>query len=241
LYIGANADYRQFSNSNNQQGLVSQYSVMDYSAALYGNFFDTIGGAGANNGSLILTSGYTNLSSSPMLYQSSVANANNAQGSFVKFRYSANRIQNIVDGLSLYASFSGQATNSNLDPSEMFYLGGAYGVRAYPTNEGAGSQAQLATIELRKTLPQNVGTAIFYDYGHLQVNSNNNFAYASALNSYAMKGAGLSLSWRPEASVDLKVIWAKRIGSNPNPTYTGTYQNGTSGNSQFWFTASVAF
>lgn len=238
LYVGANADYHQFSNSNAQQGLISQYSVMDYSIGLFGNSFDLIGGSGSNNASLIATSGNANLAGSPN--QTYVAGANNAQGSFTKIRYGANRSQSIVDGLSLYGSVSGQATNTNLDSSEMFYLGGAYGVRAYPTNEGAGSQGQLATVELRQALPSNVNAAVFYDYGHVQVNPNNNFALASTINSYAMKGAGLSLGWKPAPNIDLKTIWAKRIGSNPNPTAIGTYQDGTNGGSQFWFMASIA-
>lgn len=239
LYVGANADYHQFSNSSAGE-LVSQYSVMDYSIGLFGNSFDSIGGLGSNNGNFVVTSGNVNLAGSPN--QAYVTGANNAQGSFTKIRYSANRSQSIVDGLSLYGSISGQATNANLDSSEMFYLGGAYGVRAYPTNEGAGSQGQLATVELRQALPQNINAAIFYDYGHAQVNPNNNFSGASAINnSYSMKGAGLSLGWKPAPNVDLKTIWAKRIGANPNPTYTGTYQDGTNGSSQFWFMASIAF
>ena len=239
LYVSGNADYRQFSNSDAQQGLINQYSVMDYSIGLFGNSFDAIGGSGSNNGSLVITSGNANLAGSPK--QASVAAANNAQGSFTKIRYGANRNQLIVGGLSLYGSVSGQATNANLDSSEMFYLGGAYGVRAYPTNEGAGSQGQLATVELRQALPQNVNAAIFYDYGHVQVYPNNNYAGASAINSYAMKGAGLSLGWKPASNIDLKTIWAKRIGANPNPTSIGGYQDGTNGSSQFWFMASIAF
>jgi hemolysin activation/secretion protein len=213
LYIGANADYRQFSNSNLYG--VNQYSVMDFSVSMNGNLFDTIWGAGANNGSLILTSG-------------NLTNGNtNLDSSFIKLRYNLNRTQTIANNLSLYVSFSGQATSANLDSSEMFYLGGAYGVRAYPTNEGGGSQAQLATIELRKTIEPNIGVVIFYDYG--------------TTNSYIMQGSGLSLAWKPQRNIDLKIIWSQRIGSNPNPTSTGTYQDGTSGNSQFWFISSVAF
>ena len=96
-------------------------------------------------------------------------------------------------------------------------------------------------MELRQALPQNVNAAAFYDYGHVQMNPNNNFAGASAINSYAMKGAGLSLGWKPAPNIDLKTIWAKRIGANPNPTAMGTYQDGTNGSSQFWFMASIAF
>ncbi|OWS69015.1 hypothetical protein CBI30_10845 [Polynucleobacter aenigmaticus] len=238
LYVGANADYRQFSNSYSGT-LVSQYNVMDYSATVYGNSFDSLAGGGGNQGSLTLVTGSVNLDGSPS--QSYVANSTGAQGSFTKLRYSAARTQNIIDDLSLFASLTGQATNQNLDSSEMFYLGGAYGVRAYPTNEGAGSQGQLATVELRQKFPENVVAALFYDYGHVQQNANNSINGASTINSYAMKGAGLSLGWKPASNIDLKTIWAKRIGANPNPTSIGGYQDGTNGSSQFWFMGSIAF
>ena len=240
LYVGFNSDYHVFGNSNALSGSVSRYSVMDYSAALFLNTFDRFGGTGASNFSLIVTNGNTNLDGSPN--QFSVASYNNAQGGFTKTRYIANRTHYLDhDGLSIYTGLSGQASGANLDPSEMFYLGGLNGVRAYPTNEGAGSQGQLLNLELRKTLTQNTNLALFYDYGHVQVNPNNAYAVKGDLNSYDQKGVGLSVGMQLLAGVDIKTTWAKRVGTDSNLSSTGTYQNGSTGSTQLWLTAIVGF
>ncbi len=239
LYFGLNTDYRKFNNSNSSNGLLSQYSVMDYSASLFINTFDTLGGQGANNLAVVLTNGTTDLSGSPN--QAAVLSSSNSQGEFTKTRYTANRTQSLDQSLSAYASITGQASGANLDPSEMFYLGGINAVRAYPTNEGAGSQGGIATLELRKTLSYSANAALFYDYGRVQVNPNNAYAVAGYLNSYDQKGAGLSMGIKANSRVDLKAVWAKRIGADSNLTRNGTYQNGSTGSTQLWLLASVGF
>lgn len=238
LYVGFNADYRDFTNNNNV-ATVSQYSSLDYSISLYGNSFDQLGGFGANNGSLILTRGSINLGNSPN--QNAVAATTNAQGNFTKLRFNASRTQSLTNGFSLFGNISGQYANTNLDSSEQFYLGGAYGVRAYPANEGSGSQGQLLTLELRKTLLPNLMVSGFYDYGRVQGNVNNNFAGASIVNTFALQGAGLSVTWQPNPRMNIKAIWARRIGANPNQTISGTDQDGTNTLNRFWIIASVNF
>jgi len=240
LYIVISTDYRAFSNSNVSSGLMSQYSVTDYSASLFLSTLHEVGWVSSNNYSLIFINGYTNLDGSPN--QNAVATSNNAQGSFTKIRYSANRTQFLDrNGLSLYASLSGQATGANLDPSEMFYLGGVNGVRAYPSNVGAGSQGQLISFELRHSVPGNVNFALFYDYGHVLVNPNNAYSVAGDLSSYSQKGAGLSVDLKPNSNTDLKAIWAKRLGNESNLSSTGSYQSGSTGNNQIWLIASIGF
>ena len=238
LYVSANADYRQFSNSSSGT-LISQYNVMDYSVSMYGNRFDSFAGGGANTASLTLVTGNVDLANSPN--QASVASSRGAQGSFTKIRYNATRNQYLLEDTSLFGSITGQFTNQNLDSSEQFYLGGAYGVRAYPTSEGAGSTGQLLTVELRQKLPQNIVAALFYDYGRLNQNANNNINGASSINQYALQGAGLSLGWRPVKAAYLNITYAHRIGTNPNPTLTGNDQDGTQTINRFWLSASYAF
>ena len=254
LYLTINADSHLFSNANAQEGLVSRYSIKDYSAALWGNSYDSFGVQGSNSYSFTLTSGYTNLIGSPN--QVSVMESNNAQGGFIKNKYSLNRVQsleklNILQmlnvspkDLSLYASLTGQVANNNLDASEMIYLGGIYGVRAYPTNSGSGSQGQLGTVELRQSINQNIKLAIFFDYGRVQINRNNTFTGAATPNNYDLKGAGISFELQPTPNIDLKAIWAKRLGVDTQTyayTNSGIYTDGKSGNGQLWLTASIGF
>lgn len=254
LYLTLNGDSHFFSNANSEEGLVSQYSIKDYSAALRGNSYDNFGAQGSNSFSLALTSGYTNLIGSPN--QVAVMESNNTQGGFFKTNYSVNREQSLDNlkalqilnikpkGLSLYASLTGQAANKNLDASEMFYLGGILGVRAYPTNSGGGSQGQLGTVELRQTLNQNIKLALFFDYGRIQINPNNTFPGAATLNNYDLKGSGLSIGLQPKPNIDLKAIWAERVGVDPNTyafTNSGIYTDVSGGKSQLWLTASIGF
>lgn len=238
LYVGFNADYREFQNSNNI-ATISQYSSLDYSISLYGNSLDQFGGFGSSSGSIILTRGSINLNQSPN--QNAVAATTNAQGDFTKLRFNLNRTQSLPHGFSLYGSISGQYTQSNLDSSEQFYLGGAYGVRAYPANEGAGSTGQLLTIELRRNFLPNLTLSAFYDYGRVRAYVNNNFAGANSLNTFSLQGAGLSINWQPHSRINIKTTWARRLGNNPNQTVTGTDQDGTHSLNRFWLIASLYF
>jgi len=160
-------------------------------------------------------------------------------GNFTKFTYYLSRQQVITDSTSLYLSLSGQESNTNLDSSEKFYLGGAYGVRAYPTSEGAGDEGQLVNIELRHRLPYNLNLTGFYDWGHVTVNHDN--AQNDSPNSVDLKGAGLSLAWQGNSDQSLKLTWAHRLGNNPNPILNGDDQDGSHHTNRFWLQASMQF
>ena len=103
-----------------------------------------------------------------------------------------------------------KVASKNLDSAEKFYLGGASGVRAYPSSEGGGAEGQLASLELRARLPQNFALSAFYDWGHVTVNRNNGFTGASALNAYTLQGAGLTAAWFASFGLNLKATWARR-------------------------------
>ena len=114
-------------------------------------------------------------------------------------------------------------------------------MRAYPADEGSGSEGQLVNLELRARLPQNIILTGFYDWGHVTVNRNNDFVGAATLNNYSLKGAGLSVGVLTGFGLNLKATWARRIGSNPNPTSTGNDQDGSLVKNRFWLTASLPF
>ena len=238
LYISTNADIHQFSNSQRGESQ-SNYKTTDYTATLYGNLFDKALGGGVNNGSIAIVTGDVNLNNSPNLQR--VKATNNAQGKFTKLRYYASRSQAIADGLSGYVSLTGQATNDNLDSSEKFYLGGPNGVRAYPVNEGGGSQGQIVTVELRQAMHSNLLLSAFYDYGHIQDNPHNNFAGAPLINQYDLKGVGVAVAWQPSPKLTIKATLARRIGSNPDATIKGSDQDGTLIKNRLWVMANFSF
>jgi hemolysin activation/secretion protein len=99
-------------------------------------------------------------------------------GRFTKLRYALSRQQALTPDLSLYALLSGQLASKNLDSAEKFYLGGANGVRAYPSNEGGGSEGTMLNLELRWRAMNNLVVTGFYDWGSVKINKNNAFAGA---------------------------------------------------------------
>ena len=238
LYLGINADHKTFDNESGGS-TSTRYKVDTFSLALNGNLFDNIGGGGANSANLTLVAGNLDLGGSPN--QTADATTTRTAGHYTKLRYAATRQQVITEEISFFTALAGQLAGKNLDSSEKFYLGGSAGVRAYPSNEGGGSEGQLLNLELRWKLPDGFVVTGFYDYGHITVNRHNDFTGAAALNDYSLKGAGLSVAWQMPEGLNLKGTWARRIGDNPNPTATGHDQDGSLVKNRFWLTASLPF
>lgn len=90
---------------------------------------------------------------------------NQLDGRFTKLSYLFSRQQVLTNYISLFTSISGQIVDGNLDSSEKFYLGGAYGVRAYPVNEAGGDEALLGKMEVRYRVSNTTVFTAFYDWG----------------------------------------------------------------------------
>ena len=214
--------------------------MRNFSAGLTGNQFDKWGGGGANLASLTLTAGTVNLDDSPN--QAADASTTQTHGSFSKLRYALSRQQALNADWSLYALLTGQFANKNLDSSEKFFLGGANGVRAYPANEGGGSEGSMINLELRWRAMSNLVVTGFYDWGSVTVNKNNSFAGAPVFNRFDLSGLGASLTWTGPKGFNLKGTYAHRLGDNPNrDTATGKDQDGSLNKSRVWLTASLPF
>ena len=238
LNISLNADKKFYSNLAGATS-VSDYEIKTNSIGLDGNLFDELFGGGANYGSLIWSKGYIDLSGSSN--QMSDALTANTQGNFNKLRYSVSRQQKLNEKWSVFFNLSGQHSNRNLDSSESFFLGGNSGVRAYPTNEGRGSQGQLFILELRARLPQGFSWVGFYDWGRVVGYPDNNFAGATDPNQFTLKGYGMSVTWQTSKGTTLKSTLARRVGINPNPTSNGSDQDGTLTKNRLWVRASLPF
>jgi len=238
VYFSANLDHKNFDNQASG-ATTSKYTDNTATVGLSGNLFDNIGGGGANSASLSFIDGILDLNNSPN--QAADAAAAKTAGRFDKLRYSASRQQVITEDWSFFSALSGQRANKNLDSSEMFYLGGASGVRAYPANEGGGTDGDLLNLELRRKLPRGFTFVGFYDYGQITINKNNNFTGASAINEYSLKGVGFSMAWQAANGFNLKATYSRRLGDNPNPTSTGTDQDGSFVRDRLWLVANIPF
>ena len=233
LYFNVALDRKDFDNRS-AAGTTSRYAMNDFTLGLSGNLFDNIGGGGANGASLALVLGDVELGA-----PDSSENAE-LEGRFAKVRASLSRQQIIAQDVSLYAAWSGQWTDGDLDSSEKFYLGGIGGVRAYPANEGGGARGQLLNVELRWKLAQGLSATLFRDWGRVRQNVDNAVP-AAGPNRYSLKGHGLSLAWQAESGFNLKATWARREGDNPNPTATGRDQDGSLDKNRVWLSASLPF
>lgn len=242
LNTSLSADRKEYFNVSGG-ATTSAYQNIPVSLVLSGNSFDSWGQGGANSFSWAMTAGELNLDGSPT--QASDASSTQTAGNYQKIRYALSRQQQLSPGVSLYTAFSGQWANKNLDSSEKFYLGGSSGVRAYPSSEAGGTLGQMLNVELRWQLADGWNVTGFYDHGRVSVNKLNNFTGAAALNTFALKGAGMSLGWRSNTGLSLQASLARRLGDNPNAITTevnrGADQDGTLKLNRLWLSASQSF
>lgn len=234
LYVAFTLDQKSFDNRN-VNGPSTRYKTQVASLGLNGNLFDSLGGGGASTGNIAFGQGRVDLAGSPN--EATDAVSTQTAGSFNKFRFGASRQQVLTETVSLFASLSGQKASKNLDSSEKFYLGGSSGVRAYPASEGGGSEGQMLNLEVRTRLPENFTLTGFYDLGSVLVSKNN--ATPNTLNSYDLKGVGVSVGWIATFGLNVKATLARRVGNNPNATFDGHDQDGSLNKIRFWLQASL--
>lgn len=226
LYLMLNFDRKRYENEA-LGATSSDYDIDNYVISLNGNLYDNLGGGGANSASIMLVNGKVDLGTLDIRENAAL------DGGFTKLRYGFSRQQVMTNQVSLLAALSGQESSDDLDSSEKFYLGGAYGVRAYPANEAGGASGNLINLELRWRLPQGVMVSGFYDHGRVRNDD--------GTPSYSLKGAGLSAAWQASFGLNLKATWARRIGNNPNSTASGDDQDGSLTKNRVWLSASQSF
>lgn len=135
-------------------------------------------------------------------------------GDYRKLVLSASRLQALTPRTSLRLSVSGQMASKNLDSSEKFVLGGAYGVRAYPQGEGAGDTGWMANVELSRQVLPMLQLAAFYDAGHIEFNKT---VYAPGKADLDLRGFGVS-AYAERGPINAKVSVAWRSGTDPATT-----------------------
>lgn len=232
----------QLINSVDAGGLLlSDYGISTVGGELRFNRFDKYLAGGVTAGSLNMTAGRPDLSGSPQTHLDSVA-ASRSGDSFVKATLNLSRSQQLDKHWSFALSAQGQWANRNMVSGQWMYLGGAQGVRAYPSSEAGGAQGLIGNLTVRyQWRPQWRFTA-FVDAGRVRQNVDNNLGSASAShNLMTLKGAGAGVTWITPVGASLNLMWAHRIGDNPNPTPDGKDQDGSLINNRIWVQASYPF
>ncbi len=260
-----NYDRKDFTNQVKASGAYvdsNDYNVDVASIKLIGTYNDNFIAGGVNTAQIDIGRGKVDLNGSGIPGDASFDHKKNdhesanTQGYYSRLKWNLSRTQFLSDSVSLNLDASGQFANKNLDSSEKFYLGGASGVRAYPTSEGAGSEGYLLKLELRKYLPNDLTVSAFIDEGYVKQYHDNQYNAGThegqklttdgSPNGYSLRGYGLSATWNGPYNSTLKATYARRFGHNPNPsvdTTTGAEhdQDGALKKDVFWVSGSIAF
>ena len=204
VYGQVNAEHRSLRDEVRSTSTQTDKKSSVGSVALQADWRDRAGGLGANSqASATLTGGKLRINS--VAAAAIDAAGANTVGSFSKVGYSLSRQQELANKLSLSAQVRGQWANKNLDSSEKFSLGGASGVRAYPSGEASGDSGWMGSLELRYALMQHMAVSVFYDAGSINVNAN---PYLKTENKRSLAGSGLGLTGAYDAwDWRLAVAW----------------------------------
>ena len=232
-----NFDEKEYTNTSAQQVQISNYKSNTASAEISGVIRDLSPGGTLTTYSVQATQGNIDLNGS----LSQLSDTAKTEGHFAKIRANATVLQPLTTDLSVYGSITAQKSNRNLDSSEKISLGGITGVRAYPTGEGAGSEGEIATVELRYSVDESTTISAFYDWGHVQQMHDANFPGAPKNNAYMLSGYGMGLTHTTPRGVQFRAIWARRDTENPNPTQTGRDTDGTLDRNRYWLQLLIPF
>ncbi len=239
--IYANLDSRRLSNQRN--GVKeTQRQVDALGVGLRGYSSQTA----LRSWSVALRGGRTDLNGNAIdLVQNATSDV---QGTFSKVSASFYQSQSLTPALSWQFQSRGQLNlGRNLEGSERFALGGADGIRAYPSGEAVGDSGWLVSAELRYAIAAVPGLSLatFVDAGGVRRYSKNANALLALMNQpgnrYTLAGAGLGLRY-DSAKVNLTLQVAKPIGSNRGADAAGNNnESRRDGQAQGWISAAWKF
>jgi hemolysin activation/secretion protein len=158
-----------------------------YTLTVSGDWRDQLLGGGVTQAALSYSRGELTINS----YLDQVIDSVTAQtaGDFERWTPSLMRLQNLGGNWSLHAQIHGQFADKNLDSSEKFSLGGAYGVRAYAQGEASGDEGYIANLEVRYDLNSQWQVFALADHGEVDINKNTWEAVTD--NERSLSGAGI--------------------------------------------------
>lgn len=213
LYLGTTLEHRKLKDNIDTVGAATGKSADVLGLSLEGNWRDGLAGGAFSRWRLAATSGHLSIDTSAARAQDALGPR--SAGSYTKWQGSASRLQALDSSTRLYFSLQGQRANRNLDSSEKFALGGAYGVRAYPQGEGVGDEGMLASVELHQDLLPGLDGKVFYDWGNVRINKHN---YTNATNTSTLSGPGIGLSWSDnDFFITAGLAWRDRQAADSAP------------------------
>lgn len=242
LFLAGSVTGKWFDNYANEL-LTRSYETQVGAVSIMGNWLDNVLISGANN-QVSASASVGRLQFNDEQSRLNDMTSTRIEGVYRKLNLSISRSQSMQDGWMFYTSASAQHASRNLDSSEKFYLGGATGVRAYPTSEGGGNSGQLLQAELRKRFSNGIELRLFRDEGRVQ-QTIDPYPGSPTPDILRYSGGGLAMIANLPGNLTFSMVWSRRIGENPNPLSNSSGdkvdQDGTKHIDRFWLSASVTF
>lgn len=165
-------------------------------------------------------------------------------GGFTRVPFEVRRDQRIDGASYLRMRFTGQWADRNLDSSQKFGLGGAWGVRAFPGDDGQGDQGVLLQVEWHGILAAGLDGFVFADGGHIRQHVDTWPGWdtrGTGNNSYGLAAAGVGLTWNPVPALQANLTFAWPLGNNPGSGVPGHNQDGSEIGPRGWIALAYRF
>ncbi len=179
---------------------------------LNGHHFNRMAKGGLTQGRVAWLGGELQLDDALIPFDSLTAETD---GSYQLAQLEVSHQQTLWEDISLFAYIDSQWTEENLDSSEGFGLGGASGVRAYPSGEAYGDRGWLGQFEVRYQW-QSLAPYVFYDLGEVTTNAE---PWEPSDNHRSLAGAGIGARLNYlKLSVDASAAWRVSGGDPQSDT-----------------------
>lgn len=147
---------------------------------------------------------------------------------------------------NLTLTLNGQLATKNLDSAERIYLGGPYGVRAYPVSQGGGTEGMTVSAEINHTFENNLELGAFFDAALIEQYKDTYDDWrklTNAGNGYTVYAAGLNAKFRYKKKAEISGVLAFPLKDNPLRNQKGEELNVDNQNRdvQFWLKGSYFF
>lgn len=238
-WVGADANEGRYEDET--LGIVlRERRVATLALSAWGERSDAFGGGGFSTWRIGVVPGRVRLGVDAPIDAIGPATA----GGFTRVPFELRRDQRLDAASYLRMRFSGQWADRNLDSSQKFGLGGAWGVRAFPGDDGQGDQGVLLQVEWHRVLAAGLDGFVFADSGHIRQHVDTWPAWdtrGTGNNGYGLAAAGLGLTWNPVAALQANLTFAWPLGNNPGSGVPGHNQDGSEIGPRGWITLAYRF
>lgn len=235
LSVTANLDSKHLQDAT-VAGETGNRWVDTATLGLDGKYQDGLGGGGITTFGVTYVRGKSHESNVGAI--AADAASRRALGEFSKLKFKVERQQRLTDVWTFAAKLRGQIAFDNLESSERFSLGGADGIRAFPSGEAGADEGWLLSLGLSRPLNEKLLGSIFLDTGRIQVNHRTwagwNAGNPNLRNQYQLSGVGVGVDWKLSQNFALTANVASKLGNNPGRSTSGNDTDGTRQNLRAW-------